>query len=467
MPFPAPFEERMRRQLPTESAAFFAALQGEPSISLRLNPQKIQDFTQLEWENMTPIPWQLGGFYLSERPSFTYNPLFHAGTYYVQEPASMLISQFLEPENYQTALDLCAAPGGKSTLLVSALSAESVLVANEVIRSRAAVLAENITRWGYPNCIVTNNDPKEIGKLSDIFDLMLIDAPCSGEGMFRKDKESQKEWSEDNVALCAARQQRIVASVLPALRKGGHIIYSTCTYSEAENEEAIRWILANFEEIEIYPKNLDESFGAVGVEINGIENAAYRCYPHRLKGEGFFVCRLRKKGQFVEEEDEETIFGTFSDRKNKKKQSNNHKSNFEISQIDNYIQDFEAENVAIFDDNVFYYLPQVKNMLPKLVGLNFLKKGLLVGKVQGKDFSPSHELALSTLLADNFLKIEWAKEDALQYLQKNDMDVLQEIPPTKGKNWVLSCYKGVPLGWMKVAGNRFKNHFPINWRIRN
>lgn len=467
MPFPQAFTNRISQQLGTEKEAFFSALQKEPKIAVRLNQQKIADIMATDFQNYSPIPWQKSAYYLAERPSFTYDPLFHAGAYYVQEPSSMLISQFLEPENYKVALDLCAAPGGKSSLLISELTKDSVLIANEVIRTRAAILAENLARWGYPNCIVTQNDPKDFAKLPPLFDLMLIDAPCSGEGMFRKDTASINEWSEENVATCAARQQRIVASVLPALKQGGHIIYSTCTYSYSENEELITWLLATFEDLELYPYELNANYGAEPVTINDIANAAYRCYPHKLEGEGFFVCRLRKKGVHEEEEED------FSEKKQKKgkpqqkEKTNKPKFSIDVKQIAAYINDFEEENVEIFDDNVFYYLPQIKQLLPQLKGLNFLKKGLLIGKIQGKDFTPSHELALSTLLSKNCVQIDLDKETALRYLQKNDLDIQGEIPEVKGKNWLLAAYKGVSLGWMKAVGNRFKNHFPINWRIRN
>jgi NOL1/NOP2/fmu family ribosome biogenesis protein len=338
-----------------------------------------------------------------------------------------------------------------------------LLISNEVIRSRAAVLAENITRWGSTNTIVTNNDVTDFGKLTQFFDCILIDAPCSGEGMFRKDKDSIQEWSEENVAICSARQRRILADLLPSLALGGHLIYSTCTYSLAENEEVIQWILTNFPEMELAPIVLPTEYGATPVNIEKTENAAYRCYPHLTQGEGFFVCRLRKKGEKEEGESWELE----EMPKHKKAKLDKHTKKPAIS-IEKQILPFcreqvEANNIEIFDDNVFYFSEAVKNNLPFLKGLHLLKKGTLLGKIQGNELTPSHELAMSEVLASGLLSYELDLATALSYLQKNDLP--NESQFTKG--WILATYQGCALGWLKAAGNRLKNHFPINWRIRN
>ena len=223
----------------------------ERITSVRLQIQKIADiseaFPQLE---TSPVPWAASGYYLSTRPSFTFDPYFHAGAYYVQEASSM----FLEEAIRQTtdgqplkALDLCAAPGGKSTLMQGVLHPDSVLVANEVIKTRAALLADNITRWGAANVVVTNNDPRDFARLPGYFDLMVVDVPCSGSGLFRRDPAAIAEWSQDNVILCSQRQQRILADALPALKPGGTLIYSTCSYAVEEDEQIMDWLTENFE----------------------------------------------------------------------------------------------------------------------------------------------------------------------------------------------------------------------------
>jgi 16S rRNA C967 or C1407 C5-methylase (RsmB/RsmF family) len=233
--FPSAFEKRMRQQLGPAWDLFKVAHRNPAPVSIRINPRKGSRFSSLE-----TVPWSGLGRYLPQRPVFTLDPLFHGGAYYVQEASSMFLEQVLS----QVAdlrmplriLDLSAAPGGKSTHVLSLISDESLLVSNEVIRSRASVLAENIQKWGYANCLVTNNDPADFAALPGFFDVIIVDAPCSGEGLFRKDKISMTEWSQDNVAICASRQKRILHDIWPSLKENGVLIYSTCTYSESENE---------------------------------------------------------------------------------------------------------------------------------------------------------------------------------------------------------------------------------------
>ncbi|GAB3814418.1 hypothetical protein GCM10028895_07510 [Pontibacter rugosus] len=219
---------------------------------------------------------------------FTLDPLLHAGAYYVQEASSMFLEQALKQsidlDESLHVLDLCGAPGGKSTHLASLISKDSLLVANEVIRSRASILAENVTKWGSGNVLVTSNDPREFSRLPDFFDVMVIDAPCSGEGMFRKDHAAVGEWSEENVNLCAQRQQRILMDVWDALKPGGLLIYSTCTWNEKENEENIAWLAAQ-EGVESIKLEVQPEWGIIPTQLNGLEG--YRFYPHRVQGEGF------------------------------------------------------------------------------------------------------------------------------------------------------------------------------------
>jgi len=276
----------MQQQLGDEYEAFADALDADPVCSIRLNRRKPAD----RFADADNVPWCESGRYLAERPPFTLDPLFHAGCYYVQEASSMYVSwllkQYIKTDDSLVALDLCAAPGGKSTLLLNDLPEGSLLYANEPIRQRANILKENIIKWGNRNVVVTCNYPRQYKSLEDCFDLILCDAPCSGEGMFRKDSESIGEWSMRNVMMCQQRQREIVEDVWGCLREGGLFIYSTCTYNHFEDEDNVRWIA--------------ETLGAEVLPLNdqpewGIRNGHF--YPHHVKGEGFFIAILRKNGE--------------------------------------------------------------------------------------------------------------------------------------------------------------------------
>ena len=288
---PLDFTKRMQNILLDNAADFFASLKQDAPISIRYNSKKITTLPSNE-----RIPWCKNGFYLDSRPSFTLDPLFHAGTYYVQEAGSMLIEQamkqIVEPNNAIKVLDLCAAPGGKSTHILDLINDKGLLVSNEVIGSRVSVLQENLLKWGRSNSVVTNLDPKIFGRLEGFFDVILVDAPCSGEGLFRKDPKATKEWSLDNANICAMRQNRIIADVLPSLKEGGFLIYSTCTYNPAENMEQIVHLseMHGFKSVKI---EMDSAWKVA--EMNNNNHLGYQCYPHLVKAEGFFLALLQKQ----------------------------------------------------------------------------------------------------------------------------------------------------------------------------
>ncbi|MFN3315635.1 MAG: RsmB/NOP family class I SAM-dependent RNA methyltransferase, partial [Raineya sp.] len=274
---------------PSEEKAFLQALQEQPITSIRLNPHKPAQIRQAT----KPVAWSKQGFYLEQRPYFTEDPLFWAGAYYVQEASSMFLEQIIQNisiPNEAVLLDLSAAPGGKSTHLLSLLPESCLLVSNEIIRNRANILQENLCRWGRSNYIVTQSEASVWGKMQGFFDVILVDAPCSGEGMFRKEEQALNQWSLENVNFCATRQKDILKNILPALANGGYLIYSTCTYNPQENEENIAWLIENYdlEHIEI---PIDETWGIRKAKWG------YRFFPHLLQGEGFFVACLHKKGQ--------------------------------------------------------------------------------------------------------------------------------------------------------------------------
>ncbi len=285
--FPPAFSSRMKKQLGTAWEAFVRAHQQTAPVSIRINPQKKAE-GQL-FPQSAPIPWCNHGRFLPERPKFSNDPLWHAGAYYVQEASSMLLCHVLKQLKIQksiTALDLGAAPGGKSTILLDHLPKGSLLLCNEPIHSRLTVLKENLARWGRSNVLVSQHKPQEIAQTGLHFDLILIDAPCSGEGLFRKQPEAMKHWSHEQAEFCALRQKNILKDILPALVPGGYLIYSTCTYNPAENEHQVKELLQNgLEEVSLaFPKAWQ------------IENRThgYQCYPHLFQGEGFFLSVMKK-----------------------------------------------------------------------------------------------------------------------------------------------------------------------------
>lgn len=357
-------------------------------------------------------------------------------------------------------LDLCAAPGGKSTHLSSLLPDGSLLVSNEVIRNRSYILAENLAKWGNASTIVLNNDPAEIGEaLPEQFDLIVTDVPCSGEGMFRKDEASVGEWSVENVQLCAARQRRILHDIWPALRPGGLLIYSTCTYNTEEDEENVRHIV---EELgaEALPIATDEAWHVTGPLRYG--NPVYRFFPHKTKGEGFFLAILRKEGD--EEYEVENERPTKSSKNKGKKDK---KATLPIPQEAwDYFR--EKKNITLeWDGPQLRMIPTAhKHFFDRIRDkrLRILSAGVVVGESKGKDLIPSQALALSLELnPSTFPDTELTWEEAIHYLRKEAITLPEGLP----KGYLLMRYQGVPLGFVKHLGNRSNNLYPQEWRIRS
>jgi 16S rRNA C967 or C1407 C5-methylase (RsmB/RsmF family)/NOL1/NOP2/fmu family ribosome biogenesis protein len=443
MTLPPDFEMRMQHRLRDEWPAFQSSLQQSSPTSIRLNPSK---------KSIAPekkIPWTETGYYLEERPRFTLDPLFHAGVYYVQEASSMLVEQGVRQSMEVTqpilALDLCAAPGGKSTHLLSLLSPDSFLVSNEVIRARASVLSENIQKWGYENVLVTSNDPIDFQLLPGFFDLIVVDAPCSGEGLFRKDQAAMKEWSVGNVQLCAQRQQRIVADVWPSLKEEGILLYSTCTYSEEENEQNLQW-LANDKQVEFVSLKLEASWGVEEVKNGNV--LGYRCYPHRVNGEGFFLAIVRKKSHEPAKSFRlKNNVTLISKKANEALHDWMMPHNHTFVQLDEYILSVSTPFLSAL--NTLFHL------------LKPVIRGTAVATQKHDKFIPEHALALSVHVnTDRFKKLYLTYEEALAYLRK---DVLTIGEGEKG--FALVMYEGVPLGWVNLLGNRLNNLYPAGWRI--
>ena len=277
---------------------YLQSFEEDTPVSIRLNPRKMAD-GRWQMDDVEPVPWCRDGYYLEQRPNFTFDPLFHAGCYYVQEAASMFLDEVLRQifrENTLNALDLCAAPGGKSTLLRAALPTDCVLYSNEPVRQRASILLENVEKWGYPNHIVTNAYPRDYRKAKMKFDLILCDVPCSGEGMFRKDPATIREWSPQNVEKCWQLQRDIVSDAWACLNDGGILIYSTCTFNTKENEENIRWLLSEFDDAEVLPIDTKPEWHITGSLLEGFHEPVYRFIPGITRSEGLFMCVIRKGG---------------------------------------------------------------------------------------------------------------------------------------------------------------------------
>lgn len=445
---PPAFQAQMQAQLGAEYAAFENALVQETPVSIRINSRK----NAYPVNDLEPVPWCEEGFYLPERPSFTLDPLFQGGAYYVQEASSMLLSEAVKQtvnlNRPLRVLDLCAAPGGKSTLLASMLHADSLLICNEVIRSRVSVLRENIDKWGLPNVVVSNHDPEDMPNLAGFFDVVVVDAPCSGEGLFRKDTDAIDEWSEANVQLCSARQKRILAAAAPLLDERGILIYSTCTYNDAENLDSMRYLAEN---------GFRNRALELPAEWNVVEKISgnavgYQCYPHRVKGEGFFISVFQKKSFTAAVKLDARTFRSIRALRPR-----------ETASASKWL-----ENPAEFS---FWEKPNGDVMaLPKALEKEFLFLdsairnkgfGLEMGQFKGTDFIPSHTLALSTAINQNLPAISLNKEDALRFFKKENL-IFDE--PLKG--WLLAQYQGVNLGWLKGVGNRVNNYLPKDWRIR-
>lgn len=447
MQVPKALLENIKHTAGFDEAAFVQTHADEQQItSVRFNPAR--NFVPQFSASLQAVPWSRYGHYLAERPSFTFDPFFHAGCYYVQEASSMFLEQALIQTTDITQslrmVDLCAAPGGKSTHLQSLLSPGSLLLSNEVIRARAAVLRDNIVKWGTSNVVVSNNDPKEIGRLSGFFDVMVADAPCSGSGLFRRDPEAVQEWSMANVALCAQRQQRILADALPALKEGGVLIYSTCSYSPEEDEAILQWLTTEMG-LEGLRLQVQPAWGITEVQTG--EAWGYRFWPHRLKGEGFFISCLRKRRST----------GTVNSRiKNKPEVAGKKEEAVVGAWID--IKEFDL----IKHQQLVYAWPQQlrADMQLLLQELHVLYAGIRVGELMRDKLVPDHALALSGRVQPAVLRGELDYETAIQYLQRKDIQV-----NGAQRGWNLLHYRGQALGWANVLPNRINNYYPKELRI--
>lgn len=420
-------------------------------VSIRINPHKVSDVNALFPHN-AKVPWSTTGFYLPERPSFIFDPALHAGAYYVQEASGMFLEQCLnqtiDTNNAIRVLDLCAAPGGKSTLIQSVISNESLLVSNEVIKPRAAILVENLTKWGGSNVIITNNDPRDFNRLPGFFDVMVVDAPCSGSGLFRRDPSAIEEWSSEAVHTCSMRQQRILADAYHCLKQNGILIYSTCSYSPEEDEQIADWLISAYQ-LDSIKIEIDPSWNIVESRSNLHSAYGYRFFPDKLEGEGLYIsCFIKKDG------DEPEPFRI-------KRPVIEKASPAERSVATQWLGSNSTLNFYRHNDEIFCSPACLENDLFQIrTALNVRKAGVTVGKVLKDELIPDHHLAVSGVVNDNLPVISLKKEEALQYLRKEEVTI-----SGTHRGWALIQHNGLNLGWVKVLTNRTNNYYPKEWRI--
>lgn len=474
---PIDFQQMMLSSLGDDEYARLAeAIDTDSPTSIRLNPNKADTESLADMlQDSEPVQWCDNAYYLKERPQFTFDPQMHAGCYYVQEASSMYISKLLKHYSKEInirkgndastpiiALDACAAPGGKTTLALATLPEGSLVVANEYVRQRSNILVENLIKWGNPNVIVTNSDTKDFTTLPSLFDVILCDAPCSGEGMFRKDEKAIEDWSLANVHLCQARQREIVSNLWKALRPGGLFIYSTCTFNSLEDEENAQWIADTLHGI---PLSL------LDTDTIHIPNGHF--YPHRVKGEGFFVSAFMKNEDEEECDDysekKQMLFiqhGNKPSHKKNKEQKRNTKPSKAPRELSEWIDAPQRFNIAETTPGTFNAFPiEYEEALKALqASARVVHYGIQIATTKGKNMQPAHSLAMSASLNDQaFPKVELSYQQAIAYLRTEAITLTEGTP----LGYVIVTYKGAPLGFAKNIGNRANNLYPQEWKIKS
>ena len=426
---PQAFLDRMQQQLEEEYPAFLESLERPRAVALRFNPLK-GEIPEVPFVGQ-PVPWEPMGFYYDPQSRPGLHPYHEAGVYYLQEASAMAPVQLLDPQPGEKVCDLCAAPGGKSTQIAGRMQGRGLLLCNEYNPKRAKILSRNIERLGIANALVTNEHPQRLAdRFPGWFDRVLIDAPCSGEGMFRKEEAAVTDWSEETVQMCARRQAEILHSGAAMVKPGGRLVYSTCTFAPAENEEAIAAFLADHPEF--------EREAAVAPWFEATDTGSFRLWPHKLLGEGHFAAVLRKKtgeaGDTPEQSGEKLP-----------------------AQWQSFAKDLSIvlpEGKALTFGQSLYWAPIE---LPNLRGLKVLRPGLELGELKKDRFEPAHALALWLSNCKTMLDLTPDSREAAMYLQGN-------VLPANVKGWCLVTVGGYSLGWGKGDGVQLKNHYPKGLR---
>ena len=454
--FPVEFAERMQKMLGAEYEEFVASYDKQKSQALRINTLKgsKEKFTEVATFSLSPVLWEKNGFYYGEEDRPGKHPYHEAGVYYIQEASAQVPAAYLDAKPGEKVLDLCAAPGGKSTQIAAAMQGQGLLICNEIHPARAKILSENIERMGIGNAIVTNESPQALSEIfSEYFDKIMVDAPCSGEGMFRKKEEAVEEWSTENVIICAERQDEILECAAKMLRPGGRLVYSTCTFAPEENEGSVSRFLKRHAEFHIV--NVTKASGMEGGRREWVEEPAeglehtIRLFPHKVDGEGHFAAVLEKEGEVAEH-----YHGYCR---------NGEQKGLSLKECKEYAE-FAQDSLKVKPDGIFLKFGEQLYLAPKgtpsLKGMKVLRPGLHLGTIKKNRFEPSHALAL-------FLKQEEVKKclnlsgetrEAADFIAGMTLNAEGE------KGWYLICVDGYSLGWGKLAGGIMKNHYPKGLR---
>lgn len=479
MDFPKDFTDRMYQLLKEEADSFFESLRCPNTYGLRMNPLKFNDNLSAKALPFTlaPIAWAKEGFYAVPEEQPGKHPLHEGGAYYIQEPSAMSVVSLLEPKPGDLVCDLCAAPGGKSTQIAGRLLGEGLLVSNEIIPSRAKVLSQNIERFGIGNCVVCNEPPDKIaGHFPHFFQKIVVDAPCSGEGMFRKDETAIREWSLNHVKLCRERQQLILEYADQMLAPGGVMVYSTCTFSPEEDEKIITWFLSSHPGYiledwrTILPKNCGLEGGrpqfsdSESVEIE----KTLRLWPHKLKGEGHFAARLKKRASTP------STISCHSSLPANQKAPKKKNQQPDIADYLNFTKTFlVSESSAnhrysvikqLYGNGIYQYFGEELYLIPEkmlpLKGLKIMRAGLHLGTRKKNRFEPAHALAMALSPQDCMQYTECSYDLALRYLHGEPIPCSPHL-----HSWTLVCYQGISLGWGKAQSGILKNHYPKGLRL--
>lgn len=451
---PELFKEKMKNLLKDEYDAFIQSYHEEKKQGLRINTLKttVEDFLKINPFHIEEIPWTEEGYFYQANDRPGKHPYHKAGLYYIQEPSAMAVAELVDPKPGERILDLCAAPGGKTTHMASKMNGEGILIANEIHPQRAKILSQNVERIGIKHAIVTNETPERLAAhFQSYFDRILVDAPCSGEGMFRKDEEACEQWSPENVALCAIRQDDILSHAQAMLKPGGLLIYSTCTFSPEENEGTISRFLEKYPNFAIEKREVYEAFSTLRKDwvvdsAQDIEKTI-RIWPHRVKGEGHYIAVMKKL------DGEDTLR-----QKSKKRGKTQVKLPKEYEQFVSESLNFTPTGKFITFRDQLYLLPE---KAPSIEKLKVLRPGLHLGTIKKNRFEPSHALALSLQKdqAKHTFDLSSNSSEIISYL-KGEVLQVNGLP----KGWYLITVDGHSLGWGKLAGNVLKNHYPKGLR---
>lgn len=450
---PQAFVQKMNELLEDEFHDFIKSYEQTPHLGLRVNTLKVavEDFLNLSPFSLSPVAWTREGFYYDKNDKPGKHPYHEAGLYYIQEPSAMAAVEYLQPEPGEKVLDLCAAPGGKTTQIAAKMKQQGLLIANEVVPSRAKVLSQNVERMGITNCVVLNEKPERLAdEFENFFDRVLVDAPCSGEGMFRKDPDVTREWSLAQVDACSRRQLHILDDASRMLRAGGRLVYSTCTFSPEENEQVVAEFVTKHPEFEI--ERVDVLPGFQSGRREWVQNGdshverTIRIWPHRVKGEGHYIAVLRKTD------------GAECWRAQKPFKSKLSRNQLQVyyAFASEHLNKTPEGNFQLFGEQLYL----VPSDMPSLKGLKVIRPGLHLGALKKNRFEPAHSLALALRAEEIKRAVNFDPSEIIPYLKGESLNIDGE------KGWYVVQVDGYSIGWGKWANHVLKNHYPkgLRWK---